>query len=88
MPIKKQVLGIMGVAGNLVGRIPWRKEMALAALLTGAPLITGDMEYVLLNLLGLGVGFLVFRRVVGAKRRAERAALRQEATQNTTRRTR
>ena len=88
MPIKKRVREIMGVTGNLAGRMPWRKEMALAALLIGAPLITGNMEYVFLNLLGLGIGVTVFRRIVGARKRAERDALRQAATQATTRRTR
>ena len=77
-------LRIIGITARLLGRLPWRKQMALGALFIGTPFITGDMEYVVLNLLGLGVAALLIRRVTMSRTKAQAAALRQTTTATTT----
>ena len=55
------------VADKAPKKRPWwkRKKVAVAgvvALVVAAPLITGDGELVFLNLVGLGIGWLLLRR--------------------------
>ena len=92
MYIGDSFLRIIGITARLAGRLPWRKEMSLAVLFIGTPLITGDIEYVALNLLGLGVAALLIRRVTMSRTKAQAAAFRQATTATTstitTRRTR
>ena len=85
MHVKTRVTRIMGVLARLVGRLPWRKQMALVVLFIGTPFITGNMEYVVLNLLGLGIGALLVGKVTQSRRQAEAAKARQ-TTFATTRR--
>ena len=80
MRIRKLVTRTMGVTARWAGRLPWRKQLALAVLFIGTPFITGDMEYVVLNLVGLGIGALLVGKVMQSRRKAQAAA--------TTRRTR
>ena len=87
MHIRTQVTRGMGVLARLAGRLPWRKQMALALLFIGTPFITGDMEYVVLNLVGLGIGALLVGKVTQSRRQAEATRARQ-ATFATTRRSR
>ena len=87
MYIGDSFLRIIGITARQAGRLPWRKQMALEVLFIGTPFITGDMEYVVLNLLGLGVGALLVGKVTQSRRQAEAARVRQ-ATFATTRRTR
>ena len=88
MHIRTQVTRGMEVLARLAGRLPWRKQMAFALLFIGTPFITGDMEYVVLNLVGLGIGaLLVVGKVTQSRRQAEAARARQ-ATFATTRRSR
>ena len=45
-------------------KLPWRKRVVVAgvvALVVAAPLITGDVEVFVLNLVGLGIGALLLR---------------------------
>ena len=89
MHMRKPAKRVMEVTGSLASRLPWRKQMALAALFIGVPFITGDMEYVVLNLVGLGIGALLVGRVIQSRRQAEAAKARQAtATASTARRTR
>ena len=80
-------LRIIGVTARLASRLPWRKQMALAVLFIGTPFITGDMEYVVLNLVGLGIGAMVVGKVMRSRRQAE-AAKARPTTFATTRRPR
>ena len=85
MYIRDSFLRIIGITARLAGRLPWRKQMALVVLFIGTPLITGDMEYVVLNLVGLGVAALLVGKVTQSRRQAEAARARQ-TTFATTRR--
>ena len=85
MNVKTRVTRIMGVLARLAGRLPWRKQMALAVLFIGTPFITGDMEYVVLNLLGLGIGALLVGKVTQSRRQAEAAKARQTTFASTRR---
>ena len=82
MQIRKLTTRVLGALAKLAGRLPWRKEFALALLFIGTPLITGDMEIFALNLVGLGVAALVARRVMQARSRAWLAAARRSAPVN------
>ncbi len=82
MEIRKLITRIPGSLAKLAGRLPWRKEFALAALFIGTPLITGDMEVFVLNLLGLAVAALVLRRVSQARSRAWQTEVRQSTQGN------
>ena len=58
---------VSDVAGKAPEKRPWwrRRKVVVAgviALVVGAPLITGDGELVFLNLVGLGIGWLLLRR--------------------------
>ena len=64
------------------------KADALALLFIGTPFITGDMEYVVLNLVGLGIGALLVGKVTQSRRQAEAARFRRAATASVARRTR
>ena len=55
-------------------------EPSGAALFIGTPFITGEMEYVVLNLVGLGMAALLVRRVTVSREKAQAAALRQTAS--------
>ena len=77
MHVKTRVTRVIGVLARLASRLPWRKQMALVVLFIGTPFITGDMEYVVLNLLGLSVGALLLRKVTQSRRQAEAAKTRQ-----------
>ena len=78
-------LRIMGITARLAGRLPWRKQMALAVLFIGTPFITGDMEYVVLNLVGLGIGALLLRKVTQSRKQAEAERVRQTTAARRTR---
>ena len=88
MHIGDRFMQITGIFARLAGRLPWKKQMALAALFIGVPFIIGDMEYGVLNLVGLGIGALLVGKVVQSRRQAEAARVRQTAAANTARRTR
>ena len=88
MYIGDSFLRIIGITARLAGRLPWRKQMALAVLFIGTPFITGDMEYVVLNLVGLGVAALLVGKVTQSRRQAEAARTRQATAANIARRIR
>lgn len=88
MHIRTQVTRGTGVVARLAGRLPWRKQIALALLFIGTPFITGDMEYVVLNLVGLGIGAMVLRKVMQSRRQSEAARVRQTTAARVGRRTR
>ena len=88
MHTNTRVTGVIGVLARLAGRLPWRKQMALAVLFIGTPFITGDMEYGILNLVGLGIGALLVGKVMQSRRQAEAARVRRTATSSVARRTR
>ena len=88
MHVKTRVKKVMEVTARLAGRLPWRKQMALAVLFIGTPFITGDMEYVVLNLVGLGIGAVLLRKVTQSRRQAEAARVRQATAASVARRTR
>ena len=53
-------------------KLPWwkRKRVVVAgvvALVVAAPLITGDVEVFVLNLVGLGIGALLLRRFLARR---------------------
>ena len=79
MHTNTRVTRVIGVLARLAGRLPWRKRMALAVLFIGTPFITGDMEYGILNLVGLGIGAMVFGKVMQSRRQAEAARVRSTA---------
>ena len=81
-------LRIIGITGRLAGRLPWRKEISLAVLFIGTPLVTGDVEVFALNLVGLGIGAMVLRKVVQSRRQAEAARVRQTTAASAARRIR
>ena len=80
MHINTRVTRVMGALARLAGRLPWHKRMALAVLFIGTPFITGNIEYVVLNLVGLGIGALLVGKVMQSKSRAQAATARQTAT--------
>ena len=89
MHIGDRLMQITGISARLAGRLPWKKQMALAALFIGTPFILGNAEYGVLNLVGLGIGALLVGRVIQSRRQAEAAKARQAtATASTARRTR
>ena len=81
-------LRIIGITARLAGRLPWRKEMSLAVLFIGTFLVTGDVEVFALNLVGLGIGAMVLRKVVQSRVQAESARARQATAARVGRRTR
>ena len=81
-------LRIIGITARQAGRLPWRKEMALAVLFIGTPLVTGDVEVFALNLVGLGIGAMVLRKVMQSRRQAEAARTRPTPAASAARRTR
>ena len=80
MSVKKRDRKVMGVITKHARRLPWRKEMALAALFTGTPFITGDMELRSPQPRGVGIGALLIRRVTVSRTKAQTATLRQNAS--------
>ena len=51
-------------------KLPWRKRVVVAgvvALIVAAPLITGDVDVFVLNLVGLGIGALLLRRFLARR---------------------
>ena len=67
LPIWTAFEPVSDVAGKAPEKRPWwrRRKVVVAgviALVVGAPLITGDGELVFLNLVGLGIGWLLLRR--------------------------
>ena len=67
LPIWTAYEPVAEVAGQAPEKRPWWKRKrvvvaAVVALLVAAPLITGDGELVVLNLVGLGIGWLLLRR--------------------------
>ncbi len=82
MEIRKLTARVPGALAKLAGRLPWRKEFALALLFIGTPLVTGDMEIFALNLVGLGVAALVARRVSESRSRAWQTEARQSTQVN------
>ena len=85
MHTNTRVTRVIGVLARLASRLPWRKQMALAVLFIGTPFITEDMEYVVLNLVGLGIGALLIGKVMLSRRQAEAETARQTATARRTR---
>ena len=67
LPIWTAFEPVVEAAAKAPEKRPWwkRKRVVVAgivALVIGAPLITGDGELVFLNLVGLGIGWLLLRR--------------------------
>ena len=67
LPIWSAFEPVVEVADKAPEKTPWwkRKKVVVAgivALVIAAPLITGDGELVFLNLVGLGIGWLLLRR--------------------------
>ena len=67
LPIWTAFEPVVEVADRATEKRPWwkRKKVVVAgivALVIAAPLITGDGELVFLNLVGLGIGWLLLRR--------------------------
>ena len=67
LPIRTAYEPVVEVADKAPEKRPWwRRRRVVAAgvvvLVIAAPLITGDGELILLNLVGLGVGALMLRR--------------------------
>ena len=67
LPIWTAFEPVVEVADKAPEKRPWwrRKKVVVAgvvALVIAAPLITGDGELVFLNLVGLGIGWLLLRR--------------------------
>ena len=67
LPIWTAFEPVVKVADKAPEKLPWwkRKKVVVAgvvALVIAAPLITGDGELVFLNLVGLGIGWLLLRR--------------------------
>ena len=67
LPIRTAFEPVVEVADKAPEKRPWwkRKRVVVAgvvALVVAAPLITGDGELVFLNLVGLGIGWLLLRR--------------------------
>lgn len=90
MHIRKLTTRGLGVFAKWANRLLWRKQLVLALLFIGTPLITGGMEVFVLNLAGLGIAALVAHRVMQARNRSQTAKVRQQALVNSisTRRTR
>ena len=67
LPIRTAYEPVVEVVDKATESRPWwkRKKVVVAgivALAVAAPLITGDGELVFLNLVGLGIGWLLLRR--------------------------
>ena len=67
LPIWTAYEPVSEAAGKAPEKRPWwkRKRVAVAgvvALVVASPLITGDLEFFALNLVGLGIGALLLRR--------------------------
>ena len=67
LPIWTAYEPVSDAAAKAPERRPWwkRKRVAVAAvvaLVVAAPLVTGDLEVFVLNLVGLGIGALLLRR--------------------------
>ena len=67
LPIWTAFEQVVEVADQATEKRPWwkRKKVVIAAvvaLVVAAPLLTGDGELFFLNLVGLGIGALLFRR--------------------------
>ena len=67
LPIWTAYVAVSDAADKTPEKRPWwkRKKVVVAgivALVIAAPLITGDGELVFLNLVGLGIGWLLLRR--------------------------
>ena len=67
LPIWTAFESVVEVTDKTIEKRPWwkRKKVVVAgivALMIAAPLITGDGEFFVLNLVGLGIGWLLLRR--------------------------
>ena len=67
LPIWTAYEPVVGAANNAPEKQPWwkRRKVVVAgvvALIVAAPLLTLDMELFFLNLVGLGIGWLLLRR--------------------------
>ena len=72
LPIWTAFEPVVEVADQATEKRPWwkRKKVVIAgvvALVVAAPLITGDGELVVLNLVGLGIGWLLLRRFMARR---------------------
>ncbi len=69
LPIWTAFKPVIEIADRATAKRPWwkRKKVVVAgavALVIAAPLITGDGELVFLNMVGLGIGWLLLRRFI------------------------
>ena len=67
LPIRTAYEPVRDAAAKAPEKRPWSKRQrvwapTLVALVVAAPLITGDVELFVLNLVGLGIGALLLRR--------------------------
>ena len=83
--IQATVPRVMGIAVGFGGFLGRRKRAAIALLVTGPPLLTGDGEVFALNMVGLGFGALLLRRFTRSGGRNQATGAQQTAM---TRRTR
>ena len=74
MHVGDRFMRIIGVTARSAGCLPWKKQMPLAALFIGTPFVMGNVEYGVLNLVGLGIGVVLLRKVTQSRRRAEAVA--------------
>ena len=70
----------MGVVVRLGRFLRRRKRAAIALLVIGPLLLTGDVEVFVLNAVGLGFGALLLRRFIKAQGQADRTGRAQQAT--------
>ena len=82
MHVKEGVSQVMGVVVRLRGFLRRRKRAAIALLVVGPLLLTGDGEVFALNLVGLGFGALLLRRFTRSRARKQATQARQ--TESTT----
>ena len=72
LPIWTAYAPVSEAAVKAPEKLPWwkRKRVVVAgvvALVVAAPLITGDVEVFVLNLVGLGIGALLLRRFLARR---------------------
>ena len=74
MHVKKEVSKVGGFVVRIGGFFRRRKRAAIALLVVGPLLLTGDMEVFVLNGVGLAIAALLLRRLTrsGARKRADR----------------
>ena len=83
--IRATVPRVMGIAVGFGGFLGRRKRAAIALLVTGPPLLTGDSEVFALNEVGLCFEALLLRRFTRSRGRNQSTGAQQTAIARRTR---